>query len=119
LTISAGIKHAPGNTNAISLNTGVLTLSVTMTGTDFTTGTQQVGTSEEALDFVADIGTPGYLLIRNLDSTNFISFDAETATNYTMKLLAGEFALLRLGHTVLLAKADTAACQIQYWLFEA
>ena len=75
---------------------------------------QEVGTSEEALQSI-DGGTQGYLLIKNLDSTNYV--EVGLTGEYTAKLKAGEIALFRCAGTVF-AKANTAACDVDYILIE-
>jgi len=94
-----------------------ITKSVTMTGNVVQNGVQEIGTSDEQLTVVADVGTYGYILLRNLDSTNYIEVGAITA-QYTAKLSAGEIALFRPAANAIYAKANTAACDLEYWLVE-
>lgn len=93
--------------------------SVDVAGDHVASGTQEVGTSAENLE-KGDITTSGYLLIHNLDGTNFVEvgYDDSGFKN-VVKLLAGEWALFRSAQATLQVKADTAACDIEYYLFEA
>ena len=69
-------------------------LSVDMTGGDITHRTQTVGNSEEALGML-DAGTPGFCLIKNLDSTNYVEVRQATGIADLIRINAGEFALFR------------------------
>jgi len=71
-----------------------------------------VGTTEESPTFT-DITTNGWLLIENLDSTNYVQWGVAT-TVFTGRIAAGKVALLQLepGKTLFL-KANTAACRVR------
>lgn len=89
-----------------------------VSGDCITYGVQEVGTSEEEITQGADLGTPGYLILKNLDGTNYIEVGSTTGV-YDIKLLAGEIALYRHNSATIYAKADTAACDLEYTLIEA
>lgn len=91
-------------------------LTYDMSGTDYVLQTQTIGTSEELL-LMGDITTPGYLIIKNLDSTNFVELYRTSAGSGVVKLKAGETACFRLSAQPY-ALADTASCQVQYLLIE-
>ena len=91
--------------------------SITVTGDAFEHAVQEVGTSEEALAQGADVGTPGFLLVKNLDATNYVEIGSTTGV-YDIKLLAGEFCLYRHNSATIYAKANTAACNVEYCLIE-
>ena len=90
-------------------------ISVDVTGDSFTQQTQSIPTSNTALDAGAAIGTQGYIFIKNLDSTNFVTVGI--TGSYSMKLLAGEFALFRAAGAIF-ALADTASCLVEYIIIE-
>lgn len=92
-------------------------ISVDVTGDAFTHEVQSVGTSEEALAQGADLGTPGYVLILNLDGTNYVEVGSTTGV-YDIKLLAGEWACYRHNSATLYAKANTSACLVEYIIIE-
>ena len=82
--------------------------------------TQSVGTSEEVVDF-GDISTNGYMILRNLDDTNYVLYGPESAGAMVVlgKLKPGEVAILRVAPTVVMrAKADTAAVLLDVRLYE-
>lgn len=83
-----------------------------MAGAEMIGNTQTVGTSAETLT-VGDVSTIGYLLIKNLDSTNFVEIDAvSTMDSFPQKVLAGESILLKPQTATIYGKADTAACSV-------
>lgn len=92
--------------------------SVDITGTEFLRCVQSVGTSEEALELGQDIGTPGFVFLKNLDPTNFVSVRRATGEGNMIKLLPGEPALFRMAATAPYAIADTAACRLMIVMFE-
>ena len=92
-------------------------ISVTVTGDAFSHDVQSVGTTEEELAQGAELGTPGYVLLYNLDSTNYVEVGSTTGV-YDIKLKAGEIALYRHNSATLYAKANTAACLVEYVIIE-
>lgn len=91
---------------------------VDVSGDSFNRTIQEVGTSNEQITAVADVGTYGYLFLKNLDSTNYVEIADEDDTNYFCKLNAGEFALFRCADNDLWAKANTAAIDLEVILIE-
>ncbi len=77
-------------------------------------GTVTVGTTEETISF-GDV-SPGWVLIKNLDDTNFVEFDFSSAPSpYGINLPAGASMVMKMNTgATLYAKADTADvdCQI-------
>jgi len=85
-------------------------------GSKYESGIQTVGTSEENLA-KNDVGTIGYIAVRNTDSTNFVQLGSSTG-NYSVKLRAGESAMLPWVGAQVIAKADTGACDVEYLIVE-
>ena len=92
-------------------------IKVDVAGDAFTHEVQNIATSEETLGQGADLGTPGYIFIKNLDSTNFVEVGSTTGV-YDLKLLAGEIAIYRHNSATVFAKADTATVNLEYLLIE-
>ena len=90
---------------------------VTITGDMFSHDVQSIGTVEEELAQGADLGTPGYVLIKNLDATNYVEIGSTTGI-YDIKLKAGEVALYRHNSATVYGKANVAACLVEYIIFE-
>jgi hypothetical protein len=75
-----------------------------------TPGYLTIGTSEESVAF-SELGTKGWVLLRNLDDTNFVEWGFSTGV-YGGKMLPGETAgPFRMNTTSIFLKADTAACK--------
>jgi len=91
--------------------------AITVDGDCFVHGTQSIGTTEEEIAQLADLGTPGWVLLINQDATNYVEVGKSTGV-YTVKMEAGEPALFRLDGTALLAKANTDACVVEFFIFE-
>lgn len=96
--------------NGVSVNVAP-TKTLDMAGEDMLQGTQEIGTSAEQITFGAITGAPGYVVIKNLDDTNFVEIanDASMAEKYA-KLLPGKFILYPPSSGTVYARADTAAC---------
>jgi hypothetical protein len=75
---------------------------------------KSIATSDTTLDLGA-VGTPGYLIAKNLDGTNYVTLGGD-GTNYFDKLKAGEFMVKRWNGAAIHAKANTGACLLQYLL---
>lgn len=119
LSVQAVLSYAKGTGDArVSTNKSYSDL-VNVTGDEYQQFVQVVGTSAEAIP-LGDVGTAGFVMLRNLDTTNFItiSTDAAAHANPCVKLLAGEIALFRAAAAPY-AKADTAACRMEVTIIEA
>lgn len=91
---------------------------VDVAGVSASGGPQSIGLAWEQIN-LGDIGTAGFIVLQNLDATNYIQFSSDPAgANPMMRLKAGEPALLRL-EGVLYAKANTAPCDLDYTLLSA
>lgn len=86
------------------------------TGVNYEGGTQSVATSEGTLQ-KNNIGTIGYVAIRNTDGTNFVSVGSTTA-QYTHTIPAGKGGVYPWNHANVYVKADTAAVIVEYLLIE-
>lgn len=87
-----------------------------MVGSHFVKAVQTIGTSDETLD-IGEIGTIGFVYLRNLDATNYIEIGSD-GTNYPLKLLKGNVALFRWNAAAIHAKANTASCLLEYAVLE-
>lgn len=92
-------------------------ITVDVTGDAFSHEVQEIGTSEEQLAQGADLGTPGYMFIKNMDATNYVEVGSTTGV-YDIKLKAGEVCLYRHNSATVYAKANTLACKVEYLLIE-
>ena len=110
IRISASMNVDNGNLS-FSQNYGTKSYDQTNIGGP-TPGMIEVGTVEESETF-AELTTPGWVTIQNLDDTNFVEWGFSTGV-YGGKLMAGETAgPFRLNASAaLFLKADTAACRV-------
>jgi hypothetical protein len=90
---------------------------ITQTGDSYNSAIQSIGTVEEEVAQGAEVGTPGVVLVHNLDSTNYIEIGSTTGV-YDIKLLAGEAWTYRHNSATIYAKANTAACLLEYSIIE-
>jgi hypothetical protein len=82
-------------------------------------GTLTITTSEA--DITLGLTTPGYVIIQNLDDTNYFEYGPKSAGAMVVfgKLKPGEFAVLRFGASVTLrAKANTASVKARVRAYE-
>jgi hypothetical protein len=80
-----------------------------------------VGTSEEDLA-VGDIGTLGWLFMKNLDPTNYVTWGPKNGSNVMQalgRIDPGECVALRLSPGITIRwQANTAACKVKVLLLE-
>ena len=85
----------------------------TMAGDQMLSNVQIVGAVAEAL-VLGDVATVGYVLIKNLDATNYveIALDAPCTAQVFCKVLAGDFALFPAKTATMYALANLAPCNV-------
>lgn len=104
-------------TGSVRLYREYLKQSFDMSGSKAVTNIQNIGTSAEAID-IGDITTPGYMIVKNLDATNFVEIRDGSAGADVIKIKAGEVQLFRLATTTPFGIAATAPCTIDYAIVE-
>ena len=84
------------------------------------TVTQSIGTTNENLDVPADVSGDVHLVVKNLDSANYVEIFKDSGNSHLLsKLNPGESCSLRnVPAASLHGRANTAACQIQFWICE-
>lgn len=95
-------------------------LSVDQTNGRVSGGVQTIGTSAETVTIGGDITSYGYMVVRNLDATNFVTIGPDSTGQVDfLKLLAGEWGVfpIKPGITIK-ATADTAACDLEYYVLD-
>lgn len=93
--------------------TGSGSISISMSGDQFISNVQIVGTSDEEALVVGDVTPTGWFMLKNLDSTNYVVISLDDAgANIVATLLAGEFCVCKPGAN-LYAKANTAPVNLQ------
>lgn len=118
LVISVAANFSKSGVSLDTSDMGLVGLEIDVSGTDWVKATQSIGTTAELLG-KGEITTPGFLIIKNTDATNYVELEKATfsTTAGTVKIKAGEFAVFRVSSTTLYACANTSACIVNYcWL---
>lgn len=112
ITASGTLQYEDSEDTDANLQT--LDLAVTVATKRITRLKQAVGFAAEEALVLGDVTAPGWVMLKNLDATNYITVKTGTGGTVFAKLLAGEFCLLRLGSgaQVPYVQSDTAACQL-------
>lgn len=76
--------------------------------------------AHEALP-MQDVSAAGWAFFENLDATNFVRLGIDSAGTFVpfLKLMPGESVIVRLATNAPYAKADTAAVQLDYEIYQA
>jgi hypothetical protein len=74
-----------------------------------------IGTIDEQLALGDVGGTPGWFFAKNKDATNYITLGGD-GTNFFNKLKPGEGIAVRWNGAAINAKANVAACDLEYLL---
>jgi hypothetical protein len=112
IRLSSTLRYAKDQASA-GLSTS---FTADQTGSKYEAGVQTVGISEEVL-VKNDVGTIGYMAVRNNDETNFVEFGGVTA-EYSIKLAPGEGCVVPWKRTNVYALANVAPCAVEYLLIE-
>jgi hypothetical protein len=90
-----------------------------MSGTESIQSTQLIGTSAETVGLGEISGAPGKVIIKNLDSTNFVEIGGDSGlTVFKLKIPAGDEQIFAPTSGTIYAKADTANVRIQVTAWE-
>lgn len=109
-----------------AIATGTLSETVDMTGTDLGTLTQDIGTTNEALNVPADVSGDVHLTIKNITTepatpgSEYVEIFKDSGNSHLLgKLWAGEATkLTRVPSASLYGKSTTATQKIQFWISE-
>ena len=114
LRIEAQLEYSKSGVKEIKHDSTYIDVS----GESYNKSIQVIGTSNAQIGGASDIGTYGYMFLKNLDSTNYIEIADEDDTNYFCKLKAGEFAMFRAADADYWARANTASCNLEVTVIE-
>jgi len=112
LNVTATLAY---NKNSAQL-TAQQQLPVNVAGNKFLRELESVATSDQALS-LSGLGSIGWVLIRNLDTVNFVKIGPVSGT-YPIKLAPGGFFFGQWNAAAIHALADTAACVLDKTIFE-
>lgn len=117
ITISQSFALLKSNSR---YNLNPITTKVDWSGTHKHASTQDIGTSDEALSIGADLGTAGWAIFTNLDTTNYVEVGTKPGAFVPfLKILPGETVMCRISNSALYARANTATVKLDYVIFEA
>src|SRR5689334_4136765 len=112
ITASLLLKAAKGTAPQNISPTLSTSFQADMTGSKYVQNRQAVGTSAEAM-LKGDIGTIGYVLLHNMDATNYVSISSDSGgADPIGKLNPGKSWLVYVGAANLYLLANTAACDV-------
>lgn len=97
------------------------TIQVTQSNKRAVDGTQTVGTTAENV-YTGDLTAPGYLHATNLDSTNYVEIGRDVSGTFypLIRVMPGKTAgpLEVATGVTLQARANTAACDVQFVIYD-
>ena len=111
ITIAISFNIVNGNFR-LPIATGSLSFDQTTSGGG-NPGSVDIGTSEEDISF-GDITTLGWLYMRNLDDTNYVTWGPKSGTMVACgRMEAGEPACFRMEPGITMTmQANTASCRV-------
>ena len=115
LTFNATYTKSPLTAEALYSPSAIMR---DVAGLAFAKDVVSVATAETAIPH-AGVATIGFVVAKNLDATNFVTVGCETGHLTTAKLLPGDFCIFRAAANALYAKADTAACNVLFFIIPA
>lgn len=117
-TVSASVQFSDG-TDGYGINLNPVTS--TQGAPAIAHGVVTIGTSEETLS-IGDVAAGGLFVFKNRGPTNFVEIGPDNGGTLLpfVKCAADKFGQIPgLSSTTIKAKADTAPCVLEYWLFNA
>ncbi len=109
VTFSVSLKATKGGASVNQSSNMIASMS----GIDMTQATQNIGTSSELVDFGDITGAPQLVMIKNLDSINFVELGGDSGlTVFKIKIPAGQSCLFAPSSDTLYAKANAASVSI-------
>jgi len=116
LTLAASASFSKSGITVSFAKSGI---QVTISGSKYTHLVQAVGNSAEAL-VLGDITTPGYCLMYNQDSSNYVEVRDQAGGADVVKVSPGKIGLFELATTTPFVIASAASgASIEYLLIEA
>lgn len=115
LTVTITFKYEKSGTKVAE----TLSKTIDVSGTKILHQRQSIGTTQEALNLGESFATGGWVFGINRDPTNFVDFRSGTGATDFGRAKAGEPFAIRVSpdSTAPFAIADTAAVEIEFWMF--
>lgn len=121
LSLTIVMEYLKGSRSLSTIGKGFAGILRDVTGTDFNWRSQIIGSSAELLG-LGEIGTPGYIAIKNIEGTNtsnYVEIRDGSGGADVVKLLNGDIALFRLATSTPYAISDGNSCEVIYAVIEA
>jgi len=116
LSVSTGLRFVKGERELEKSYAGVM---LDVSGSNYFQGNQTILTSATVVNIGA-VASIGYILAKNLDSTNYVSFHNGSGGALTVELPPKGSALFKLATSgTLYATANTATVEIEYTVISA
>lgn len=91
-------------------------------GTYLSSGVQNVGTTHELVAISSDVATLGACFFRNLSATNYVEIGIVVSSTFypvlKLKPTEGQVVRLAVAYNALYAKSNTAACDLEYRVYQ-
>ncbi len=116
ITVSCSMKVVNGN---MRFDRKINSVQVDQAAVGSNGGVQEIGFAAHEVIALGDLGTLGYVILRNLDDTNFVEIGRDIAAAFQSfaSLKPGEPQLFRFAAGVVpYAQADTAAVDLEFMI---
>lgn len=118
ITVSVSLKVINGN---MRFERRINSIQIDQAAVGSNGGVQEIGFAAHEVIAVGDLGTLGCVILRNLDSTNFVEIGKDVAAAFQSftSLKPGEAQTFRFAAGVVpYAQADTGAVDLEYMILE-
>ena len=116
-TIGGGLNWNYSDSSTGDSDARNVAMQLTPSGSDSISGSPTIGTTEETLA-LGDVSSVGVVVIKNLDTTNYVEYGTVTGQRGS-KISPGGIAVFEAKNNNVFIKADTAPCRIRYWIYSA
>lgn len=109
------------NKNNITIQEAINSLLITVTGNGLNSiNSYTLTTSDTAIPLGSVSSAGGWLFVRNLDPTNYITVKSAVSGTVMIRLLPGEFCIFRMDPTITAPsfQAHTGSCVVQFCVFD-
>lgn len=121
ITVSINVAFTPTNPLQTSLATGMITTDFSMDGDAYVHGIQNIHVDEEKVSLMDELTSPGFIFVKNLDSSAIVHLGAAGSDRPTVKIQPGEFAFFRISSLrdgTLRASSTVDNTRMEIWGFE-
>lgn len=122
LSLTIVMEYLKGARSLTTIGKGFTGILRDVTGADFNWRSQVIGNSTAELLEKGEIGTPGYIAIKNIEGTNtsnYVTIRNGLSGADVVKLMNGDIALFRLATSTPYAISDGNSCEVIYAVIEA